>query len=162
MPVAFDATVLVDFFNRKLTGDRRAKLDDLVATLEKSRTRIVIPTPALTEVLIRAGKAREEIHNTLTRKSTFEIAPFDVKAAMECSLLLEEAWSGAEKRAITKTKFKFDWQIVAIAATRRVTTIYSDDADVLKAAVRASIRVISIDDLVLPASTSQGKFDLAL
>ena len=160
MSVAFDATVLVDFFNRKLTGDRRAKLDELVATLGKSRTRIVIPTPALTEVLIRAGKAREEIHNVLSRKSAFEIAPFDVKAAMECSLLLEEAWSGAEKRAITKTKFKFDWQIVAIAVTRGVTTIYSDDGDVAKAAVRAGIRVVRIDDLALPASAKQGKLDV--
>ena len=160
MSVAFDATVLVDFFNRKLTGDRRAKLDELVATLEKSRTKIVIPTPALTEVLIRAGKGREEIHNALTRKSAFEIAPFDVKAAMECSLLLEEAWSGAEKRAITKTKFKFDWQIVAIAATRRVSTIYSDDGDVGKAAVRAGIRVVRIDDLALPTSAKQGKLDV--
>jgi predicted nucleic acid-binding protein len=161
MPVAFDATVLVDFFNRKVTGDRRAKLDDLVATLEKTKTKIVIPTPAYTEVLIRAGKGREEIHNTLTRKSAFEIAPFDVKAAMECSLLLEEAWSGAEKRAITKTKFKFDWQIVAIAATRGVTTIYSDDGDVERAAARASIRVARIDELALPASFRQGKFDLS-
>ena len=161
MPVAFDATVLVDFFNRKITGDRRAKLDDLVATLEKTRTKIVIPTPALTEVLIRAGKAREEIHNELTRKSAFEIAPFDVRAAMECSLLLEEAWSTAEKRAITKTKFKFDWQIVAIAASRRVTTIYSDDADVARAAARASIRVVRVDDIVPPASASQGRFDLS-
>ena len=132
----------------------------MVATLEKTRTKIVIPTPALTEVLIRAGKAREEIHNTLTRKSAFEIAPFDVKAAIECSLLLEEAWSAAEKRAITKTKFKFDWQIVAIAATRRVTTIYSDDADVAKAAARSSIRVVRIDDLALPESAKQSKLDL--
>lgn len=160
MSVAFDATVLVDFFNQKLTGDRRARLDELVATLEKSRTRIVIPTPALTEVLIRAGKAREEIYNALARKSAFEIAPFDVKAAMECSLLLEEAWSGAEKRAITKTKFKFDWQIVAIAATRQVTTIYSDDDDVRKAAVRTGIRVVRIDDLALPLSAMQGKLDV--
>lgn len=160
MSVAFDATVLVDFFNQKLTGDRRARLDELVATLEKFRTRIVIPTPALTEVLIRAGKAREEIYNALARKSAFEIAPFDVKAAMECSLLLEEAWSGAEKRAITKTKFKFDWQIVAIAATRQVTTIYSDDDDVGKAAVRTGIRVVRIDDLALPLSAMQGKLDV--
>lgn len=160
MAVAFDATVLIDFFNQKLTGDRRAKLDELVATLEKSRTKIVIPTPALTEVLIRAGKAREEIHNTLIRKSAFEVAPFDVKAAMECSLLLEEAWSAAEKRAISRTKFKFDWQIVAIAATRRVTTIYSDDADVAKAAIRANIGVVRIDDLVLPAAALQRKLDL--
>lgn len=161
MSVAFDATVLVDFFNRKITGDRRAKLDDLVAALEKSRTPIVIPTPALTELLVGAGKAREEIHNGLTRKSAFQIAPFDMKAAIECSLLLEEAWSSAEKRAVTKTKFKFDWQIVAIAATRRVTEIYSDDGDVAKAAARASIRVVRIDDLALPASASQTKLDLA-
>jgi predicted nucleic acid-binding protein len=160
MSVVFDATVLVDFFNPKLTGDRRAKLDDLVGTLEKTKTKIVIPTPALTEVLIRAGKAREEIHNTLTRKSAFEVAPFDVKAAMECSLMLEEAWSSAEKRAITKTKFKFDWQIVAIAATRRVSAIYSDDGDVAKAAARTGIRVVQIDDLALPASAKQGKLDV--
>lgn len=79
---------------------------------------------------------------------------------MECSLLLEEAWSSAEKRAITKTKFKFDWQSVAIAASRRVVTIYSDDADVVKAAARAGIRVIWIDELLLPASAKQSKLDL--
>lgn len=59
--------------------DRRAKLDDLVAMLEKSRIKIAIPTPALTEIPIRAGKAREEIHNALIGKSAFEIAPFDVQ-----------------------------------------------------------------------------------
>lgn len=160
MSVAFDATVLVDFFNKKITGDRQAKLNDLVATLEKSRTKIIVPTPALTEVLIRAGKAREEIHNILTRKSAFEIASFDIKAAMECSLLLEDAWSASEKRTITKTKFKFDWQIVAIAATRQVTAIYSDDSDISKAAAKAKIQVFRIDDLQLPASAKQAKLDL--
>lgn len=155
MPVAFDATVLVDFFSPKIPSDRRAKLDHLVDTLTKSRTKIVIPTPAFTEVLIRAGKSREDIYNSLARKSAFEIAPFDVKAAMECSLLLEAAWTASEKRAISRTKFKFDWQIVAIAATRQVTTIYSDDADVANAATRANIRVLRIDDLELPASAKQ-------
>jgi len=161
MSVAFDATVLVDFFNRKLNGDRRAKLDDLVAALEKSKTKIVIPTPALTEVLIRAGKAREEIYNLLVRKSAFEVAPFDARAAMECSILLEDAWSTTEKRSITKTKFKFDWQIVAIAASRRVTAIYSDDGDVANAAARVRIRLIRIDDLSLPEAAKQTKLDLS-
>ena len=161
MSVTFAATVRVDIFNPKLRGDRRAKLDDLVATLEKSRTKIVIPTPALTEVLIRAGKAREEIYNLLVRKSAFEVAPFDAKAAMECSSLLEDAWSATEKRSITKTKFKFDWQIVAIAASRRVTAIYSDDRDVANAAARVGIRAIRIDDLSLPDSAKQTKLDLS-
>ena len=112
-------------------------------------------------MLIRAGKGREKILGELTRKAAFEIAPFDVKAAMECSLLLEEAWSSKEKRAITKTKFKFDWQIVAIAATRQVTAIYSDDEDVSKAAAKAHIKVVRIDELDLPASEKQGKLSLS-
>ena len=115
----------------------------------------MIPSPALTEVLIRAGNARVAIYYVLVRKSAFEVAPFDAKAAMECSILLEDAWSATEKRGITKTKFKFDWQIVAIAASRRVTAIYSDDGDVTNAAARVGIRVIRIDELTLPESAKQ-------
>ena len=59
MAVAFDASVLIDLFNPRLKGDRRAKLDHLVAELQKKRTKILIPTPALTELMVRAGKARE-------------------------------------------------------------------------------------------------------
>ena len=36
---------------------------------------------------------------------------------MECALLLEDALNAGEKRQLTKTKFKFDWQIVVIAAS---------------------------------------------
>ena len=49
---------------------------------------------------------------------------------MECALLLEDALNAAEKRQLTKTKFKFDWQIVAIAASHDATVIYSDDGDI--------------------------------
>ena len=57
--------------------------------------------------------------------------------------------------------FKFDWQIVAITATRRVTAIYSDDADVTKAVARTGIRTIQLDDLAFPAPTKQAKLDLS-
>ena len=80
---------------------------------------------------------------------------------MECSILLEDAWSATEKRSITKTKFKFDWQIVAIAASRRVAAIYSDDGDVASASARLGVRVIRIDDLSLPQSAKQTKLDLS-
>ncbi len=33
--VVFDASILIDLFNKKLQGDRRAKLDSLVETLQK-------------------------------------------------------------------------------------------------------------------------------
>ena len=160
MAVAFDATILIDLFNPHLKGDRRAKLDNLVVELQKKRTKILIPTPALTELMVCAGKAREGIHQKLSGKSPFQITPFDSRAAMECALLLEDALNAGEKRQLTKTKFKFDWQIVAIAASHAATVIYSDDGDIARYGKRAHLGVIKTDDLPLPASASQGKLEL--
>ena len=161
MAVAFDASILIDLFNPHLEGDRRAQLDHLVKELEKKRTKILIPTPALTEVMVRAGKAREKIHQELFGNSVFQITPFDSRAAMECALLLEEALDASGKRQIPKTKIKFDWQIVAIAASHNATVIYSDDGDITRYGKRANLEVIKTVDLPLPASAAQGKLELS-
>ncbi|MDD5329309.1 MAG: PIN domain-containing protein [Sulfuricella sp.] len=160
MAVAFDASVLIDLFNPGLKGDRRARLDNLVAELQKKRTKILIPTPALTELMIRAGRAREAIHQKLSGKSVFQITSFDSRAAMECALLLEEALDAGSKRKISRTKFKFDWQIVVIAAAHDATTVYSDDGDIAHYGRRANLNVIKTDDLPLPASARQQDLDL--
>ncbi len=160
MSVAFDASILIDLFNPRLGGDRRAKLDNLVNELQKQRTKILIPTPALTELLIGAGKARGAILQKLSGRSVFEITPFNSRAAVECSLLLEEALDKAGKRQIAKSKIKFDWQIVAIAACHDTSVIYSDDDDIARYGKRANLVVIKTDDLPLPVSTSQGSLDL--
>lgn len=160
MAVAFDATILIDLFNPRLKGDRRAKLDYLIQELQKRRAKILIPTPALTELMIRAGKAREEIHQKLSGTSAFQITPFDSRAAMECALLLEDALNAGEKKRVTKTKFKFDWQIVAIAASHDATIIYSDDPDIARYGKRANLDVIKTDDLPLPPSARQGNLKI--
>jgi predicted nucleic acid-binding protein len=160
MAVAFYASVLIDLFNPRLKGDRRAKLDQLVLDLQKHRTKILIPTPALTELMVRAGKAREEIHQRLSTKSAFQITSFDSRAAMECALLLENALDSKGKQQISKSTIKFDWQIVAIAAAHNTTTIYSDDGDISRYGKRANIAVIKTDDLPLPASARQGSLTL--
>lgn len=155
MAVVFDASVLVDLFNSKLTGDRRAKLDHLTATLTKQRAKVLIPTPALAEFLVKAGKARDALLRELERSSTFAIEPFDKKASIECALLLQESWSRAEQGKVSRTKFKFDWQIVSIAASRNATAIYSDDQDIAKAAARRRISVYTTDSLPIPSSAMQ-------
>ena len=160
MAVAFDASILIDLFNPRLRGDRRAKLDYLIAELHKRRTKILIPTPALTELMVRAGKAREEIHQKLSVKSAFQVTSFDSRAAMECALLLEEALDSRGKQQLSKSKIKFDWQIVAIAAAHNATNIYSDDGDIARYGKRANIAVIKTDDLPLPASALQGNLSL--
>ena len=56
--VVFDATFLMLFLDPKVkngVGDN-PRVDHLVETLTKSRERIVVPTPALSELLVGAGR----------------------------------------------------------------------------------------------------------
>lgn len=153
--VVFDSTYLIDLFNPKVAGDKRATLDHLIHTLSKARVRILIPTPCLTELLIRAGKARDQYLQLLGISSSFEIIPFDRRAATECALRLEEAWDARTKRNVTLTKFKFDWMVVASAASRGVQKIYSDDGDILRCATQIQIEVIAQKNLEIPSETRQ-------
>jgi predicted nucleic acid-binding protein len=147
---AFDSTYLIDLFNPKIAGNKRAALDHLVQGLSKSRTRILIPSPCLTELLIRAGKARDAYVQKLGNSSTFEVIPFDRRAATECALLLADAWDSKTQRDIARTKFKYDWMIVACAASRGVKEIYFDDQDIARCAAQVNIQTIAQKDLNAP------------
>jgi predicted nucleic acid-binding protein len=162
MTVIFDSSVLIDIFNPKLETDHRAKLDGLIASLKQGRTRILIPTPVLAEVMVWAGAAREKYYLALAKSTTFQLAPFDAKAAMECSMLLEDAFTRSEKKGITRTKFKFDWQIAAIAISRGVDVIYSEDVDLERCATRAGIRFQKPLGLPLPEAAKQKNLDLVI
>jgi len=153
--VVFDSTVLIDLLNPKLCGDKRAALDYLVAELSKTRARILIPAPCLTELLIRAASARDKYLQLLANTSAFEVIPYDKRAATECALLLENAWDSRNKKAITLTKFKFDWMIVACAASRNVGRIYSDDGDIFRCATQVKIQTIKQSELPVPSESRQ-------
>ena len=159
--VVFEASILIDLFNKRLKGDRRAKLDHLVETLQKKRTTILIPTPALSELMARADSARDKYFRNLNSSSNFHISPFGAKAAMECALMISEALTNGDKKAQAKTwaKAKFDWQIVAIAKSENATAIYSDDGDIACIGKRSNITVIKTDDLPLSASARQHPLD---
>lgn len=160
--VVFDASVLIDLFDERVTGDRRARIDHLIENLKKERTKILIPAPALTELMAKAGKAREEYQQILSFSSGFKITPFAARAAMECAILIDKALTKGDKRAAIKTwaKAKFDWQICAIAKVEQAKTIYSDDDDLVRICKNLDIAIIKIDDLPLPASARQGSLKL--
>jgi rRNA-processing protein FCF1 len=153
--VVFDSTFLIDLFNPKIAGDQRAALDHLVQGLSKARVRILIPSPCLTELLIRAGKARDEYVQRLNNTSSFEVIAYDRRAATECAILLEEAWDKKSQRDITRTKFKFDWMIVACASSRNVQKIYSDDDDIARCSAQIGIQTLTQKKLVVPAESRQ-------
>jgi predicted nucleic acid-binding protein len=155
--VVFDSTFLIDLFNSKLASDKRAALDHLVKSLSNSRVRILIPSPCLTELLVRAGKARDEYVQLLSNTSSFEVIAFDRRAATECAILLEEVWDKKLQRDITRTKFKYDWMIVACAASRNATKIYSDDGDVARCAAKVRIQTVTQKELPIPPESRQMK-----
>jgi PIN domain len=109
----------------------------------------------LTELLIQAGKARDAYVQKLGNSSIFEVIPFDRRAATECALLLAEAWDTKTQRKITLTKFKYDWMIVACAASRGVQKIYSDDDDIVRCAAQVGIQAIAQKNLPVPSDSLQ-------
>jgi hypothetical protein len=80
------------------------------------------------------SKGGPELLRILSSSRHFRIAPFDERAAVEFAARQAERIAASERApAATRTKAKFDDQIVAIAV-EGATTIYSDDEDISKLA----------------------------
>ena len=129
--VVFDATMLMLLLRpntgRPLdsSGNPVAQVEEriahLIQRLERMRTRVIIPTPALSEVLVHAGSAGPQIGETLARNTVFKIVPFDALAAVEAALMTRNAINAGDKRGGlggSWAKVKFDRQIVAIGKVR--------------------------------------------
>lgn len=133
--VVFDASVLLLLLDPDAslpkdpaTGQpvehAKARIEHLIATLERQRAKVIIPTPVLSEVLVRAGEAAPAYLEELSRSARFRIAPFDIRAAVELAALTREALDAGDKRegsAAPWQKIKLERQIVAIARTEEST-----------------------------------------
>jgi hypothetical protein len=166
--VAFDASILtyvideqakppIDPATGKTVDHCHERVMHLLESLQQQNAKIVIPTPALAEVLVRAAKGGPEFLRILSSSRHFRLAPFDDRAAVEFAARQAERVA-VSKRApgATRTKAKFDDQIVAIAAVEGATAIYSDDEDIAKLA-EGRFGVIKIAAIPLPPGFAQGK-----
>ncbi len=160
MPVVFDASFLIALLDPKIKGegDIDARVDFLVRTLDKTRTKIIVPTPALSEVLIGAGDAASQYLDIINRSVRFKVAPFGERAAIEAAAAHREAKQAGDKKegAASWTKVKFDRQIAAIAKVENATVIYSNDDDIRRFSARDNVEVISLESLPFPPEKPQG------
>lgn len=165
--VVFDATFLMLFLDPKIKNGvgNNLRVDHLVDSLTKSRERIIVPTPALSELLVGAGDAAPQYLDILNRSAHFRIEPFSTKAAVEAAAAIRDAKAKGDKRGkgidASWAKVKFDRQIVAIAKVNGASIIYSDDDDVTKLCQPAGITVIALKDLPDPPILPQIEMDLA-
>jgi len=129
----------------------RERVDHLIATLNGTDQVIGVPTPALAEILVRAGKGKFRYLQTLNDAYRFEILPFDKLAAIDAGELIEKIKVEHKSQPVeTWAKAKFDIQIVAIGKAVGATKIYSDDKQIEAHGKRLKIDVVRICDLPLP------------
>jgi predicted nucleic acid-binding protein len=163
--VAFDNTILslLIFSDAELRqgsdGQKvehaRERVLGLVQQIEETRDRVIVPTPALSELLVTEGADVQDILTTLRSSAYIRIESFDERAAVELAMRLRAARKVGDQRdglPITKGAMKFDRQIVAIALVNGATILYSDDDAVAKFGAGCGLEVRRVVDLPIPAS----------
>jgi hypothetical protein len=133
----------------------------LVKTIEGSKSHIVIPTPVLSELLVRTTpQETQHILEAIASAAVFRIEPFETRAAIELAVMTRDAVATGTKRGGSDqpwAKVKFDRQIVAIARVVQATTIYTDDENLAATAKAAGIQSIGLAELALPPESAQGQ-----
>lgn len=137
----------------------KERIEFLISDLHGRGERILIPTPVLAEVLVKVGAARNDVVQTLSKSSKFLIAPFDLRAAVELSLMTDVALSSGDKKGgINESwhKVTLDRQIIAIAKVNGATTIYSDDSGICAVATREGLTAYSVGNIRMPEPLQGG------
>jgi predicted nucleic acid-binding protein len=173
--VVFDSTFLIRFFTPEVghlplvpgTQEPVDRIDErmgfLVKNLAQSGDKIVVPTPALSELLAGAGEAADEYLGILRRQAVFQIEPYGVRAAIENAAIMRSFASRGDKRGGSTApwvKITFDRQIMAIAKVSDAEAVYSDDSDLYKLGQALGMQVIRTVDLSLPPEAAQGRLKL--
>jgi predicted nucleic acid-binding protein len=159
--VIFDASYLIPLLDPRVKGiSDNPRVNHLFATLEKAKAKIIIPTPALSEVLIGAGDAAPKYLEIINRSARFKVVPFGERAAVEAAAAHREAIDSGNKKEgdISWAKIKFDRQIMAIAKVEGADCVYSNDGDLVRLGQKDGISVVTLDQLPdppEPASVNQ-------
>lgn len=162
--VVVDANFLVAMVSPKTSADDRARINHFLSEMERSKSKIIIPMPAVAEYLVRIHIAGIETLDKLERKTFIDIAPFDRAAAFECAQMDRAALnaSGDKKDEVDAhwQKIKIDRQIVAIGKAKGAALVISADGGVRNNALRVGMKALRIEDLELPDEAKQHKLPL--
>ena len=121
------------------------RIDRLIRSIESNSQTIVIPTPALAEVLVVARGKIEDWISMLQQSRHFQIVDFEINAVkklVDVTQKIHKDEAFESQSAFTKAQLKFDRQIIAIALAQNQDTIYSDDQGIKRMERYFDIKVI--------------------
>jgi predicted nucleic acid-binding protein len=154
MLVAFDSSFLIPLFDSRWgdKGQLDPRIAHLLSTLDRAKATIVVPTPALSELLIGARDAAPRYLKAISISARFRVAPFDARAAVEAAAAHREAIDRRNKKEGSPSwdKVKYDRQILSIAIVEGASHLYSNDDDLKRISIGSPIEVLALDDLPEP------------
>ncbi|HOD71939.1 MAG TPA: PIN domain-containing protein [Deltaproteobacteria bacterium] len=149
----------------KLPVDRvEARIEGLISQIRENKSKVIIPSPAFSELLVKAGQDTQALIDMINKDPVFRIEPFDTMAAIEVAIMARndiagDQRSGADEDVITKAKLKYDRQIVAIAKVHGAKIIYSDDRHIHELCNILGLEAIRLQDIPVPANKAQTTID---
>jgi len=126
--------------------------DHLIETFRRDGTTIILPAPAMAELLALPGAEPVERLGVLQSfGNRLRVEAFGPVAAAECGDMKRRLGLGPAASGDPRQKVKFDYQIIATARTVGAIAIYSDDDGLRKRAEQVGMVSIGIWDLPGPA-----------
>jgi predicted nucleic acid-binding protein len=160
MICTLDANAIIVWSSPSSDALQIGRLELLLENVGKAKGVIVLPTPAIAELLVLTDDATANWLGVLQKKSAIKIAPFDLKAAVECAMIHRLAMAKGNKRQGVKKgeayqKIKVDRQIAAIAKLHQSDLLVTDDANLAIVAQSIGLRTSRLEELEAPASARQ-------
>ncbi|MCQ8240559.1 type II toxin-antitoxin system VapC family toxin [Rhizosaccharibacter radicis] len=137
-----------------LSGTVKQRLDFLWLSLEKAQSEIIIPAPALAEVLCRRDIENTNVLEVLGSSHRIRITSFDERVAVEFGEMFRERRGRQPPSTGGKVKFKFDLMILAMARIEGASVIYTDDDDLRAKSIATGIHAEGFWQLDLPPQQS--------
>jgi predicted nucleic acid-binding protein len=162
MICTIDANALILWASPKTNDVTLARLQLLLETVAKAGGAIILPTPAVAELLIRTDEGTAAWLQGLQRRNAVRVAPFDLRAAAECAFIHRLAEKAGGKRSGAKVsdpyqKIKVDRQIAAIAKVANSDLLVTGDDGLIAVCKFIGLATCKVDDLDAPASALQGR-----
>jgi hypothetical protein len=147
-----EASVPRDFRTNLEIPEVGRRIDALLELVEREASFVLIPAPALAEVLVPLAPNLDQHLLQLNESPHFRIKPFGVRAATEFAVRTKTAIRAGDKKAGLAgdwKKIKFDRQILAIACVEGAVAICSADEGVHKQAAQFGISPMHLGDIKL-------------